>query len=164
MAGTRVAPARTRELPDAKLNANRKRRLLQQLDKALGRKTTPAKATPAQQERRERAVAGHRDALRSYDELKRAILAHGGIRANADYKRGEIPADVYRPRGQPADEMATYLADHGLHYGGDAELMTDLHRRRDRVKDTAPPKLRRGPSIVCMDIERDASGRFMRHR
>src|SRR5690348_11566028 len=73
-------------LPDAQLNTNRKRRLLRQLDKALGRRPQPAAATPAQKERRERAVSSHRDARRSYDELKRAILAHGGIRANADYK------------------------------------------------------------------------------
>lgn len=150
---------------DRQLNANRQRRALQRLDKALGRRSMPAKPTPEQRERRERAAAGHRDAVSSYNALKRAILANGGIRGNADYKRGEIPADVYRPRGQPADEMAQFLAGDGFHYGGDVELMTDLHRRRDRVRDTLAGRGRKAnPQLICMDIERDHLGRFVRHR
>jgi hypothetical protein len=148
------------------LNENRKRRLLKQLDKALGRKSTPATATPAQKERAARSRASHDDARRSYDELKRAILARGGIRANRDFARSEIPADLYRPRtGLPPDEMAQVLTVHGFHYEGDDAMIRDIQRRRDAVKDTASGRTRmRNPSIVCMDIERNARGQFVRHR
>jgi len=151
---------------DRQLNANRKRRLLQQLDKALGRKSKPATATPAQKERAARSAAAHTDARRSYDALKHAILAEGGLRANADYKRSEIPADLYRPRtGKAPDEMAQVLQVAGFHYDGDVSMFDDIVRRRDRLKDTAGGRTRkRNPSIVCMDIERDAAGRFVRHR
>lgn len=151
---------------DRQLNAGRKRRLLQQLDRALGRRSTPAVTSPAQRERSARARAAHDDAVKSYGELKRAILGRGGIRANRDYARTEIPADLYRPRtGLPADEMAQVLTVHGFHFGGDDDMVRDIHRRRERVLDTAAAVgRRRNPSIVCMDIERDESGRFKRHR
>jgi hypothetical protein len=148
------------------LNQNRKRRLLQQLDRALGRQSQPATATPAQKERDARRRAGYDDARRSYEELKRAILARGGIRATRDFARGEIPADLYRPKsGLAPDEMAQVLTVHGFHFAGDDAMMQDLRRRRDRVKDAASTRARgRNPSIVCMDIERDAGGRFKRYR
>src|SRR6266536_2446257 len=151
---------------DRSTNANRKRRLLQQLDKASGRKRTPATPNPAQKERTARSRAGYQGARQSYDELKHAILARGGIRANRDYSRTEIPADLYRPRtGLPPDEMAQVLTVHGFHYDGDDAMVRDIHRRRDAVKDAAAGRGRkRNPSIVCMDIERDAGGRFKRHR
>jgi len=57
-----------------------------------------------------RSRAPYDDARKSYDELKRAILARGGIRANRDFARSEIPADLYRPRtGLAPDEMAQVL-------------------------------------------------------
>jgi hypothetical protein len=151
---------------DRSTNANRKRRLLQQLDRALGRKSAPAKATPAQRERETRRRAGYQDARQSYDELKRAILARGGIRANRDFARSEIPADLYRPRtGLAPDEMAQVLTVHGFHYAGDDAMVRDIQRRRDRVKDASAGRGRkRNPQIICMDIERDSTGRFVRHR
>jgi len=47
---------------------------------------------------------------------------------------------------------------------GDA-MIRDVQRRRDAVKDTAGGRARRrNPSIVCMDIERNDRGQFVRHR
>jgi len=151
---------------DRTLNANRKRRLLQNLDKALGRSSTPATTTPAQRERAARSRRRSEDARMSYEELKRAILARGGLRATRDFARTEIPADLYRPgTGLAPDEMAQVLTVHGFHYDGDDAMIRDVQRRRDAVKDASTGKGRkRNPSIVCMDIERDANGRFVRHR
>lgn len=153
--------------PDARLNAGRKRRLIQRLDKALGRRSTPATANPAQRERQQRSQTRVRDARQSYDGLKRAILAEGGLRSNRDFPRSEIPADLYRPgKGKAPDVMAQVLQVAGYHYGGDDSMMVDIRRRRAALKDAlgGRPGRVHNPQLICMDIERDAQGRFRRRR
>jgi len=150
---------------DRQLNEARKRRLLKRLDKALGRKTKPATMTAAQKERKARSEASYRDAKGAYEPLKRAVLAMGGLRATRDYPRREIPADLYRKRGQAPDEMAQFLTSEGFHFEGDVELIAEVQKRRDRLKDAMGARGRRSnPQMICMDIERDAQGRFVRHR
>jgi hypothetical protein len=93
------------------------------------------------------------------------VLGLGGLRATRDYPRREIPADLYRKHGQAPDEMAQFLTSEGFHFEGDVELITEVQKRRDRVKDSLSARGRkRNPQMICMDIERDAQGRFQRHR
>jgi len=149
---------------DPELNKRRKQRLLNKLDKALGRTKKPATMSPEQRAREAKAKAARLDARRSYEELKRAILAERGLRATRDFKRSEIPADLYRPKtGKAPDEMAQFLTSHGFHFEGDDDLILNIQKRREAVVAAGRGR-KANPQIVCMDIERDEFGRFARHR
>jgi hypothetical protein len=102
-------------------------------DRAHGRERQRRRHHEAQREdyeQHERRASAKRD----YRGLQSAILAEGGIRPNADYGRSEIPRDVYRPHGKPADEMAQVLETHGYHFGGDSEMFTELRHRRQGLE------------------------------
>jgi hypothetical protein len=102
-------------------------------DRARGRQREQQREHERQREAYE---SGQRmtHATREYRQLQQAILSEGGIRANRDYKREDIPRDVYRANGKAADEMAQVLETAGYHYDGDVEMMRDLKRRRHQLE------------------------------
>lgn len=155
--------------------AARKRRLLARVDVEIrkrGGKPLPKRpATPAAStvQARARAVGQYDDARRSYNELRRAIQAEGGLRGNRDYPLKEIPRELRRKPGAPglaADVMSQVLSGRGLHYEGDVELFADIERRRERLTETHQQanrlRARHGPSVVCTDSCRNRLGQWER--
>lgn len=161
----------------ADLNANRKRRLLASLDRALAqlgvqpprRAARPAAETSRRREQARQEAAGSR---RSYTELSAAIRREGGIRPNRDYPLSEIPPEL-RPkggkrggRGLAPDEMAQVLSSRGFHYDGDVELFTDLSKRKEALQRgrelTSRTRSRTsGGQTVCGPVKRGPDGRFL---
>lgn len=89
------------------------------------------------------------DAEREWTELRDAILAEGGICANADYSHESMPRPLYRVAGNPADDVAWRLgfdrADTMLDlawriFDRCAEARRDADRMRHAVD--APPRQR----------------------
>jgi hypothetical protein len=148
------------------LNANRKKRLLANLDKALARqgvKPPRRRAVAARVTEEARLVARSRSdsAKRSYGQLRAAILSSGGLRANQDYKRSEIPRDLYSPKGLAPDEMAAVLGVYGYHFDGDVDLFAEIGQRREETRMAREgSRKRKNPSLVCADNCRDDHGRF----
>ena len=157
---------------DPRLDAARRRRLLARLDKALaarGVKPPPKRAAvpaAATLQGRLRARVAYEGARRSWDELKRAIQAEGGIQPNRDFAASEIPRELRarRGRGLAPDEMADVLGTHGLFFDGDDDLIQTAQRRRERLSEThegvRAVAARHNPSEVCSDNCRDPHGMF----
>lgn len=155
-------------------NANRKRRLLAALDRALSRlgvepPRRPARPAPATLERRQRAQTSAASARRSYGELRDAIRRQGGIRPNRDYPTRLIPSELRakRGRGLAPDEMAQVLSSRGvgLHYDGDVEMFRDIERRRESRAESREVERRTrsrtgGGQTVCGPVNRGPDGRF----
>lgn len=159
---------------DRKLNAARKRRALANLDKALKARGVkvpakrPATPSPRTEARRARARAEGRTAQRTYAELRSAIVQLGGIRPNRDYKSSVIPRELRAKAGRPGlpmDEMAQILASRGFHYDGDAELFTDIERRKESAatgrQAARTARGQKNPSTICTTNKRDRLGRFV---
>lgn len=156
------------------LNAGRKRRLLAAVDRALakqGIKPPKSTAKPSRKTEARRQAAQHdaRSAAQSYEALRVAVQALGGIRPNRDYGAGEIPRELRARAGRPGlapDEAAQLLSSAGFHYSGDVELFRDINRRRDRRAETrstaAKHRPHKNPTQICVDMVRDRRGRFVR--
>jgi hypothetical protein len=117
-----------RDSPGYSETYERRRALLRRLDAALARQHGERRASHAELEeeaeewQRRVELEAHG---RSYGELKREVLAEGGLRPDRDYGPGSMPRDLVRAHGVPPDEMAPRLG-----YDSADEMLADLRRRR----------------------------------
>lgn len=85
--------------------------------------------------------------------LRREILAYGGIAANADVKPEDIPGDLYRRNGKPADLVAAEAcagAPWGV-TGDDSAMLAYLWRTWrawEGFKNDAPHRVAKAPAPV----------------
>lgn len=155
------------------LEAGRRRRLLQQLDRALARQGVrpprrPVKAAASTERARLVARTRYETARASHAQLRTAIQREGGISPNRDFPAREIPREfrARRNHGLPPDEMAQVLTSQGFHFEGDSEMILAVQARRERLSETHEDvrrvAARHGPSEVCTENCRNPQGMFAR--